>query len=233
MGILQRSTTPHTAYMCQSSRARLPQASAWFSIVLSSVSLTLQAWLAGNGVGNGQFWHFLPRLASRFCAMVAMFVNARNALVPSRIGKGVSSWRKAQGGFGRHWRCQHPASSQELRVVETDSHSTGFMQAARKHVGAKFMVKGHPSADHAPWRRLHVVVTCPYLTFRSYTLQTRPSIRRFVVRAEVRPRTCWPRLAHRATFVVSSLFSLHVLWGPCSRCRPKLMSSICVRRLAT
>ena len=41
-----------------------------------------------------------------------------------------------------------------------DAFVKAFAVCRRKHLGAKFNVKGQPSTEPAPWRRLHVVVTC-------------------------------------------------------------------------
>lgn len=58
----------------------------------------------------------------------------------------------------------HLASLASLGPVgktATKGHHYACAACARTHPTAKFTVKGQPSTDPAPWRRLHVVITCP------------------------------------------------------------------------
>eukprot|EP00913_Durusdinium_trenchii_P006896 g6487.t1 len=57
----------------------------------------------------------------------------------------------------------HLASLASLGPVgktATKGHHYACAACARTHPTAKFTVKGQPSTDPAPWRRLHVVITC-------------------------------------------------------------------------
>lgn len=53
------------------------------------------------------------------------------------------------------------AAGAKLKEALEGIRSANIEHLRRKHVGAKFSVKGQPSTEPAPWRRLHVVVTCP------------------------------------------------------------------------
>ncbi|CAE7653150.1 unnamed protein product [Symbiodinium sp. CCMP2592] len=53
------------------------------------------------------------------------------------------------------------AAGAKLKEALEGIRSANIEHLRRKHIGAKFSVKGQPSTEPAPWRRLHVVVTCP------------------------------------------------------------------------
>ncbi|CAE7541219.1 unnamed protein product [Symbiodinium natans] len=53
------------------------------------------------------------------------------------------------------------AAGAKLKEALEGTGSANIEHLRRKHLGAKFNVKGQPSTEPAPWRRLHVVVTCP------------------------------------------------------------------------
>ncbi|CAE7878900.1 unnamed protein product [Symbiodinium microadriaticum] len=53
------------------------------------------------------------------------------------------------------------AAGAKLKEALEGIGSANIEHLRRKHIGAKFSVKGQPSTEPAPWRRLHVVVMCP------------------------------------------------------------------------